>query len=86
MTDPDGRVFGMEYDDVGSLAKLVRPNGVDTAFTHDQLNRLTNIRTYARASDATIASYAYTLGPTGIRTRIEEAGRYVGTSTMTCTG
>jgi RHS repeat-associated protein len=73
VTDPDGRVFGMEYNDVGSLAKLVRPNGVDTAYTHDSLNRLTNIRTYGRASNTTIASYSYTLGATGIRTRIDEA-------------
>ena len=73
VTDPGNRVFGLEYDEVGSLSKLVRPNGMDTRYTHDPLNRLTNIRTYKRSPDTTIASYAYTLGPTGIRTRIEEA-------------
>jgi RHS repeat-associated protein len=73
VTDPDSRVFGLEYDDVGSLSKLVRPNGVDTKFDHDSLNRLTNIRTYTRSPDTTIASYGYTLGATGIRTRIDEA-------------
>jgi RHS repeat-associated protein len=73
VTDPGNRVFGLEYDEVGSLSKLVRPNGMDTRYTHDPLNRLTNIRTYKRSTDTTLASYAYTLGPTGIRTRIEEA-------------
>jgi RHS repeat-associated protein len=73
VTDPGSRVFGQEYDEVGNLSKLVRPNGVDTKYTHNSLNRLTNIRTYARTPDTTIASYGYTLGPTGIRTKIEEA-------------
>ena len=31
------------------------------------------MRTAARVGDVTVASYAYTLGPTGIRTRIDEA-------------
>jgi RHS repeat-associated protein len=73
VTDPNGRVFSEAYDDVGNLSKLVRPNGVDTTYAHDSLNRLTNVRTAVRSTDTTIASYGYTLGATGIRTRIDEA-------------
>jgi RHS repeat-associated protein len=72
-TDPAGRVFNHEYDPSGLPTKLQRPNGVDTTWTHDGLSRLTNVRTFRRATNTTVASYAYTLGASGLRNTIAES-------------
>ncbi|MDX2022506.1 MAG: Calx-beta domain-containing protein, partial [Deltaproteobacteria bacterium] len=73
VTDPAGRAFTMSHNAQGMLATLVRPNGVQTSYTHDNRGRLTNIRTFKVAGDTTIASYAYTLGASGLRDAITEA-------------
>lgn len=73
VTDPGGRVFTMEHDPAGNPSRLARPNGVDTTWTHNGRNHLTNIRTFNRTTDATIAGYGYTLATTGHRTAILEA-------------
>jgi RHS repeat-associated protein len=72
-TDPAGRVFSHEYDPSGLPTKLQRPNGVDTTWTHDGLSRLTNVRTFRRATNTTVASYAYGLGVSGLRNTITES-------------
>jgi len=59
------------YDPVSNLATATYPNGLQSTFTYDALNRL-------NAMNATTASYNYTLGPTGNRLAgVESNGRTV---------
>jgi RHS repeat-associated protein len=60
------------YDKVGNLSGYLYPNGVQTGFTYDTLNRLKNIQIAKGAS--TLASYAYTLGLAGNRAGVTELG------------
>jgi RHS repeat-associated protein len=73
VTDVDARTYTLSHDPAGNLAQLERPNGVNTTWTHDTRNRLTEIRTFRVSDNATIASYAYTLSPSGQRTSIVES-------------
>ena len=59
------------YDNAGNLQGYLYPNSVQTSFTHNTLNRLTNVTV---GNGSTLASYAYTLGPTGNRTQVLESG------------
>ncbi|HEX6864271.1 MAG TPA: RHS repeat-associated core domain-containing protein, partial [Thermoanaerobaculia bacterium] len=68
--DARGRVFDHDYDANGNRSALLYPNGVQTAYVYDALNRLKDLTTQ-RAGQA-LQSYAYTLGPAGNRTRIDE--------------
>jgi RHS repeat-associated protein len=72
VTAPGARVFTLEYNGVGYVSKLLRPNGTETRYTYDNLNRLTDVRTVNTMTAATLSSYSYTLGPTGLRTRMDE--------------
>jgi YD repeat-containing protein len=64
------------YDNVGNLQGYLYPNGVATTYQYNALNRLTNV-TISKGTP--IASYAYTLGPSGNRTAVAElGGRNVG--------
>jgi RHS repeat-associated protein len=57
------------YDPASNLATVTYPNGLQSQFTYDDLNRIT-------AMNAAKASYSYTLGPTGNRTgAVESSGR-----------
>ena len=59
------------YDNASNVATVATPNGLQSSFTYDTLNRLTGMTT-------PVASYNYTLGPTGNRTQaIESNGRTV---------
>jgi RHS repeat-associated protein/uncharacterized repeat protein (TIGR01451 family) len=60
-----------EYDPNGNLAATLYPNGVQTAYTYNALNRLTQL---TATKDAPLASYAYTLGPAGNRLSVAELG------------
>lgn len=63
------------YDAVGNLTGEMRPNGVQSVYAYNSVNRLTNL-TLSKA--ATLASYAYTLAPTGHRLSVtEHTGRTV---------
>jgi RHS repeat-associated protein len=74
VTDASGSTT-YSYDAVGNLAGFLYPNGVQTSYTYNTLNRLTNV---IGAKTATLASYTYTLGPSGNRTAVTEAnGRQV---------
>jgi RHS repeat-associated protein len=65
-------VTAYSYDKVGNLQGYLYPNSVGTTYQYNSLNRLTNA---AIATGTTpIASYAYTLGPTGNRTAVAELG------------
>jgi RHS repeat-associated protein len=72
VTDPAGRVYDHGYDRNGNRESLAHPNGVATAYTHDNLNRLTNLATTHPTSSRHIQSYRFTLGPAGNRTKIVE--------------
>ncbi len=73
VTDPAGRPYDHGYDPNGNRQSLAHPNGVQTAYAYDTLNRLTNLSTNHPSSSRFIQSYAFTLGPAGNRTRIVEA-------------
>jgi RHS repeat-associated protein len=72
VTDPDGRLYTYGYDEDGNPMSLAQPNGVTTTYAHDSLGRLASLTSKRGAT--TLASYAYTLGPTGSRMRVDEAG------------
>ena len=58
------------YDPASNVATVSYPNGLQSTFTYDQLNRLTELST------PPVANYRYTLGLTGIRTgAVESSGR-----------
>ncbi|MED5240103.1 MAG: polymorphic toxin-type HINT domain-containing protein [Pseudomonadota bacterium] len=59
------------YDAAGNRASLTRPNGVETTYTYDGVNRLTRQVIKDQAGNI-LASYTYSLSPTGRRTGIEE--------------
>jgi len=73
VTNPAGRVYSHDYDETGNRASLIHPNGVETAYTYDTLNRLTNLATTHPGLSRTIHSYVFDLGPSGNRTRIIES-------------
>ena len=73
VTDPAGRLYDLGYDANGNRASLAQPNGAVTAYTYDNLNRLTNLATTIASLSRTVQTYAFTLGPAGNRTRIVEA-------------
>src|SRR5439155_19905811 len=52
------------YDNAGNLAGYLYPNGVQSNYTYNDLNRLTNLSV---TKSATLASFVYTLGPAGNR-------------------
>src|SRR5208283_2112479 len=57
------------YDAASNLATVTYPNGLQSTFTYDDLNRLTALNNGK-------ASYTYTLGPTGNRqSATESSGR-----------
>lgn len=59
------------YDNVGNLLNYLYPNGVQTTYAYNTLNRLAGV---TLATGSTLASYAYTLGPAGNRTQVTEFG------------
>ncbi len=72
VTDPRGTVFDHGYDANGNRTSLAYPNGVQTTYVHDALNRLRDLSTQSGVG-AVLQGYVYTLGPAGNRTRVEEA-------------
>ena len=59
------------YDNAGNLQKYLYPNGAQTTYSYNTLNRLTNVTI---AKGGTLASYAYQLGAAGNRTQVTELG------------
>jgi RHS repeat-associated protein len=60
-----------DYDANGNLASTLYPNAVKTAYTYDNLNRLTQL---SAVKGVTLASFTYTLGAAGERRSIAETG------------
>ncbi|MGH9762798.1 MAG: hypothetical protein ACREAC_18400, partial [Blastocatellia bacterium] len=89
-TRPASGVTTYSYDVAGNLSGFLYPNSVQTSYTYNTLNRLTNM-TVAKVAvgggsggsgsggpSTNLASYAYTLGPAGNRTVVQElSGRTV---------
>ena len=79
-TVTDNRIGGTttyNFDAMGTLHSYTLPNGVKSEYTYDSLSRLTDM-TVKNVASATIADYAYTLGPAGNRlTMTELNGRHV---------
>ena len=77
VTDTHTGNISYTYDNVGNLQAYLYPNGVQTTYSYNTLNRLTNLAVN-NSKAQTLASYAYTLGPTGNRTAVSElSGRQV---------
>ncbi|MCP3935139.1 MAG: hypothetical protein GY708_07175, partial [Actinomycetia bacterium] len=71
VTDSQGGVNSLTYDENGNRASLAYPTAVTTDYTYDQLNRLIHLDT-TTSIGTVLQDYAYTLGATGHRTRIDE--------------
>jgi YD repeat-containing protein len=68
---PVDRSSSTGWDNASNVATVATPNGLQSSFTYDTLNRLT-------AMSTSVASYNHTLGPTGSRTQATESnGRTV---------
>jgi len=64
------------YDSVGNLSGYLYPNGVQTNYTFNSLNRLTSLS--VSKATTTLASYSYTLAAAGNRLSVtEQSGRRV---------
>ena len=72
VTDPNLGTYDHEYDQMVTVSRSRHyPNGTNTTYVYDDLNRLTNLTT--TGPSGTIQSYGFTLGPAGNREQIDEA-------------
>ncbi|MCP3997324.1 MAG: RHS repeat-associated core domain-containing protein, partial [bacterium] len=71
VTDNKGGVAAIEYDANGNRASLAFPNGVNTTYSYDDLDRLYELRSETSIGDV-LQSYRYTLDAAGNRLRIDE--------------
>ncbi len=73
---PDGETT-YAYDSVGNRGQVNYANGTSTQYGYDKLNRLTTLET-RKPDNSLLASYQYTLAPTGHRLQVtEHTGRVV---------
>jgi YD repeat-containing protein len=70
--DPRGRVYDHGYDANGNRTELLYPNGIETTYVYDGLNRLKELATRRTPVGEVLQSYVYTLGPAGNRIRTDE--------------
>jgi RHS repeat-associated protein len=76
VTDPTGGITSYTYDAAGDLTRTALPNGVVETRSYDKLNRLTFLQD--AGASGVIASYTYTLGPTGLIDEVvETTGRTI---------
>jgi RHS repeat-associated protein len=68
----DGGVTQYFYNVVGNRDSVHNANSTSTGYSHDALNRLTNVTNYGPGGSV-ISSYTYTLNDAGIRTAVTEA-------------
>jgi fibro-slime domain-containing protein/RHS repeat-associated protein len=73
VSDPLGRSYALSFDEVGNRVAVVYPNGVQTTYEYDALDRLMELVTRT-STGGVLQSYAYTLDSSGHRTRIDEHG------------
>ena len=55
------------YTAAGSRASVTLPSGIQTLYTYDSLNRLTEIK-HVNSADALLGSFAYQHAPNNLRT------------------
>ncbi len=70
VTDADGGVTGYFYDTAGNLVQIDLPNHVVERREYDEQGRLTFLE--QAGPSGVLASYRYTLAPTGRRAAVEE--------------
>src|SRR5262249_37864576 len=68
-------VTSYAYTEVGSRASVMMPNGTETTYAYDSVNRPTNVVNLATASSTVLSSYGYTLHATGRPTAAKEITR-----------
>jgi RHS repeat-associated protein len=68
----NGGVTNYTYDTVGNMQSYQYPNGITTSYAYNALNRLTTMT--AGTPISSLATYSYTLGPSGNRTSVVELG------------
>ena len=71
VANPQTGTAAYTYDTLGLRTRLEMPNGIIEDYSYDTLGRLTNINQYKGAT--VLASYIYTLDPTGNRLSVTEA-------------
>lgn len=71
VTDPDDNVTSYGYDDEFSLIETTYPNGVVTAITFDDMNRMNAIEN-RRSEDQLLSRYVYSYDATGNIVLVEE--------------
>src|SRR5207249_3446748 len=59
-----------DYDEVGNKAKVTRPNGTQTRYAYDDLNRLTDMVSERGATQ--LSRFHYTLREDGKRSQVQE--------------
>jgi RHS repeat-associated protein len=73
VTDPAGGQTTFGYDASGNRTTALRPNADRTLYDYDDRNRVTRVR-HEREDGTPIGSFAYTLSPDGLRTKVDELG------------
>jgi RHS repeat-associated protein len=73
------------YTPVGNIDHITYPNGTETDYGYNTLNRLTSVTNKVTASGSVLSSYSYTLNADGLRTGVTEQQLEVGGSTSTTT-
>ena len=68
--DVSGEITSYTYDKNGNRLTMDLPNDIDTTYTYDALNRLTNVN--HEVSETTKSSFAYTLAADGQRVSVRE--------------
>ncbi len=62
-------VFGFAYDNANRRTSMTYPNGVNTSYTYDNLNRLTNLAATKTSTSTPITNFGYTYDAAGNRTQ-----------------
>ncbi len=73
------------YKPVGTIDYITYPNGTETDYGYDTLNRLTSVTNKVSASGNLLSSYSYTLNADGLRTGVTETDNIPSTVTKTWT-
>ncbi|HLP40959.1 MAG TPA: hypothetical protein VK465_05590, partial [Fibrobacteria bacterium] len=71
VTSPRNQVTAYHYNPVGNLDSVVHANGTRVGYSHDLLNRLTEVRNWGSAGTL-VSRHTYLLNDAGIRTQVTE--------------
>lgn len=77
VTDKNNKLTTYSYDTMGNLVNIIRPNGVNTEYTYNDMYELIEV-TNSDTQNTLISSYEYILGNNGERIKVvENTGRQV---------